>query len=104
MIEHREDKDHGLWPQSEPSEKKSGKNPCGVCQTGVGRNASVVDACPGSTRNIVESKAPCAMIPISAVLAAYDRRVPVKEVLVDDETVKAVPELSGRHAFCWRRL
>ena len=38
--------------------KKSGKNPCGVCQTGVGRNASVVDACPGSTRNIVESKDP----------------------------------------------
>ena len=93
MSEHREDKDHGLWPQSEPSEKKSGKNPCGVCQTGVGRNASVVDACSGSTRNAVESKAPCAVIPISAVLAAYERHVPVKEVLVDDETVKAVLEL-----------
>ena len=52
-----------------------------------------MDACPGSTRNAVESKVPRAMIPISAVLAAYERRVPVKEVLVDEETVKAVPEL-----------
>ena len=52
-----------------------------------------MDACPGSTGNAVESKAPCAVIPISAALAAYERRVPVKEVLVDDETVKAVPEL-----------
>ena len=36
----------------------------------------VVDACPGSTRNAVESKASCAVIQISAVLAAYERRVP----------------------------
>ena len=30
--------------------------------------SSVVDACPGSTRNAMESKAPCAVILISAVL------------------------------------
>ena len=32
--------------------------------------SSVVDASPGSTRNAVESKAPCVVILISAVLAA----------------------------------
>ena len=53
-------------------------------------------ACPGSTRNAVESKAPCALILISDVLAArpIDGRL-VKEVQVDDETVEAVPE------FCY---
>ena len=35
-----EDKDHGLCPQSEP-----GKNTCGVCQTGVGRNAVFRGGC-----------------------------------------------------------
>ena len=77
LSEHREDKDHGLWSQSEPSEQNLERNPCGVCQTGVGRNAvSVVDACPGSTRNAVEPKAPCTVIMISAVLAALEMRVP----------------------------
>ena len=38
--------------------------------------SSVVDACPGSTRNAMESKAPCAVILITAVLAALERRVP----------------------------
>ena len=57
--------------------KKSGKDPCGVCQTGVGRNAIFCGgaACPGSTRNAVESKAPCALIQISDVLAAWERHV-----------------------------
>ena len=32
--------------------------------------SSVVDACPGSSRNATESKAPCAVILITAVLAA----------------------------------
>ena len=54
----------------------------------------MVDACPGSTRNAVESKAPCAVILITAVLAAIDGRL-VKEVLVDGEKVGAVPE------FCY---
>ena len=31
---------------------------------------SVVDACPGSTRDAMESKAPCAVILITVVLAA----------------------------------
>ena len=31
---------------------------------------SVVDACPGPIRNAMESKAPCAVILISAMLAA----------------------------------
>ena len=52
--------------------KKSGKDPCGVCQTGVGRNAAV---CPGSPRNAVESKAPYALILISDVLAVWERHV-----------------------------
>ena len=30
--------------------------------------SSVVDACPGSTRNAMESKAPCAVILITAVM------------------------------------
>ena len=55
--------------------------------------SSVVDACPGSTRNAVASKAPCAVILISAVLPALERLV--KEVLVDDEKVEAVPD------FCY---
>ena len=38
--------------------------------------SSVVDACTGSTRNAVGSKAPCAVILISAVLAAEERRIP----------------------------
>ena len=38
--------------------------------------SSVVDACPGSTRNAMESKAPCAVILISAVLAGKERCVP----------------------------
>ena len=52
--------------------KKTGKNPCGDCQRGVGRNAVF---CGGCLSWIVASKAPCAVIPISAVLAAYERRV-----------------------------
>ena len=32
--------------------------------------SSFVDVCPGPTRNAMESKAPCAVILISAVLAA----------------------------------
>ena len=32
--------------------------------------SSVVDDCPGSTRNAVESKVPCAVILILALLAA----------------------------------
>ena len=85
MSEHGEDKDHGLWSQSEPSEKKSGKNPCGVCQTGVGRNAVF---CGGCVSWILESKAPSVVILISAVLALGKARPIngrlVKEVLVDD--------------------
>ena len=33
-------------------------------------SSSVMDACPESTRNAVESNAPCAVILILAVLAA----------------------------------
>ena len=47
--EHGEDKDHGLWPQSGPSEK---------IWKSLWRLeemlSSVVAACPGSTRNAVE--------------------------------------------------
>ena len=43
--------------------KKSGKDPCGVCQKGVGSNAtSVVAACAGYTRNAVASRVPCALL------------------------------------------
>ena len=44
LCEHGEDKDHGLWPQSEPSEKKL-RRIRGVCQTGVGRNAVFCGGC-----------------------------------------------------------
>ena len=72
--------------------KKSGKNPCGVCQTGVGRNAVFCDGCLSW---ILESKAHSALILISAVLAHPINGRLVKEVLVDDKKVEAVPE------FCY---
>ena len=57
--------------------------------------SSVVDAYPGSTRNAVESKVFCAVLLISAdclgkASPIYGRLV--KEVLVDDKKVEAVPE------------
>ena len=57
--------------------------------------SSVMDACPGSTRNAVESRYPdfiCAGCLGKA--RPIDGRL-VKEVLVDDEKVEAVPE------FCY---
>ena len=96
-----ENKDHGLWPQSEPSGKKCEKNPCGVCQTGVGRNAVFCGGClswihkkcsgiKGSLcRDTDFSCAGCL-----GKARPIDGRL-VKEVLVDDEKVEAVPE------FCY---
>ena len=56
---------------------------------------SVVDACPGSTRNAMESKAPCAgCAGCLGKACPIDGRL-VKEVLVDGEKVEAVPE------FCY---
>ena len=49
--------------------------------------SSLVDACPGSTRNAVESKAPCAI----GKARPKDGTL-VKEVLVDEEKDEAVPE------------
>ena len=96
MSEHGEDKDHGLCPQSEP-----GNNPCGVCQTGVGRNAVFRAGClswvhkkcngiKGSLRRDPDySCAGCL-----GKARPIDGRL-VKEVLVDGEKVEAVPE------FCY---
>ena len=101
MYEHGEDKDHGLWPQSEPSEKKNLERIRGVCQTGVGRNVVFCGGC----LSWIHKK--CSGIECSlrrdhdfscasclGKARPIDGRL-VKEVLVDDETVKAVPE------FCY---
>ena len=94
MYEHGEDKDHGLWPQSEPSEKNL-ERIRGVCQTGVGRNAVFCGGCLSwihkKCRGIKFSCAGCL-----GKARPIDGRL-VKEVLVDDETVEAVPE------FCYLR-
>ena len=96
MSEHGEDKDHGLCPQSEP-----GKNPCGICQTGVGRNVVLSGGClswvhkkcngiKGSLRRDPDySCAGCL-----GKARPIDGRL-VKEVLVDGEKAEAVPE------FCY---
>ena len=62
--------------------------------------SSVVDACPGSTRNAMESKAPCARDPNFSCAGCIGKARTIdgrlgKEVLVDDEKVEAVPE------FCY---
>ena len=100
LCEHGEDKDHGLWPQSEPSEKNL-ERIHGVCQTGVGRNGVFCGGClswihkkcsgiKGSLhRDHDFSCAGCL-----GKARSIDGRL-VKEVLVDDETVEAVPE------FCY---
>ena len=79
--------------------KKSGKNPCGVCQTGVGRNAVFCDGC----LSWIHKK--CSGIKCSlhrdldfSCAGCLGKARPldgklVKEVLVDDETVEAVPEV-----------
>ena len=61
--------------------------------------SSVMDACPGSTKNAVALKDPCA-VPDFSCAACLGKTRPidgrlVKEVLVDDEKVEAVPE------FCY---
>ena len=94
MYEHGEDKDHGLWPQSEPSEKNL-ERIRGVCQTGVGRNAVFCGGC----LSWIHKK--CSGIKFSCAgclgkARPIDGRL-VMEVLVDDETVEAVPE------FCYLR-
>ena len=94
MYEHGEDNDHGLWPQSEPS-KNNLERICGVCQTGVGRNAVFCGGClswihkkcsgiKGSLRR--DHDFSCAGCLGKA--RPIDGRL-VKEVLVDDETVEA---------------
>ena len=72
LSEHGEDKDHGLWPQSEPSEKiwKGSL----WCLSDRCRKKCI--ACPRSTRSAMESKTHCALIVISDVIAAWERRVP----------------------------
>ena len=72
--EHGEDKDHGLWPQSGPSEK-IWKGSLWRLSDRCRKKSSVKAACPGSTRNAVESKAPYALILISDVLNVWERHV-----------------------------
>ena len=94
--EHGEDKDHGLWPQSGPSEKI-----CGVCQTGVGRNAIFCGGCLSWIHKKCSGiKGPLRPDPDFRCARCQGKARPidgrlVKEVQVDDETVEAVPE------FCY---
>ena len=102
MSDHGEDTDYGLWPQYEPSEKKqSGKNPCGVCQTGVGINAVFCGGClflihkkysgiKGSLHRDTDFSCAGCLGKVRSIDGIL-----VKEVLVDDEKVEAVPE------FCY---
>ena len=54
--------------------KESGKDPFGVCQTGVGSNAiSVTDACARYTRNTVAFRTPCSMILISGAPVSLEQ-------------------------------
>ena len=50
-----DDKDHGILPQSGPSEKNLERSLWRL--TGVGKMLHLVDAFPGSIRNAAESKA-----------------------------------------------
>ena len=55
---------------------KSGKDPRGVCQTSVGRNAIFCGGCLSwINKKPVESNAPCALIQISDVIATWKRHV-----------------------------
>ena len=80
--------------------KKTGKNSCGVCQTGVGRNAVFCGGClswihkkcngiKGSLRRDPDFSCLGKVRPLDGRLGL------VKEVLVDDQKVEAVQE------FCY---
>ena len=87
----------GLIP--EPSEKKSGKNPCGVCQTGGGRNVVFCGGCLSWIHKKCSGiKGPLGRGPDFSCAGCLGKVRPidgrlVKEVLVDEEKVEAVPEL-----------
>ena len=91
-------KTNGLCPQSEPSEKKSGKNPCGVCQTGVGRNAVFCGECLSWIHKTCNGiKGSLRRDPDYSCAGCLGKARPingrlVKEVLVDGKKVEAVPE------------
>ena len=94
--------------------KKSGKDPCGFCQTGVGRNAIFCGGCLSWIHKKCSGiKGPLRPDPDFRCARWLGKARPidgrlVKEVQFDDETVEAVPEfcyiVSRRHAFCWRWL
>ena len=81
--------------------KKSGKDPCGVCQTGVGRNAIFCGGCLSWIHKKCSGiKGPLRPDPDFRCARCLGKARPidgrlVKEVQVDDETVEAVPE------FCY---
>ena len=81
--------------------KKSGKDPCGVCQTGVGRNAIFCGGCLSWIHKKCSGiKGPLRPDPDFRYARCLGKARPidgrlVKEVQVDDETVEAVPE------FCY---
>ena len=82
---------------------QSGKNPCGVCQTGVGRNAVFCGGCLSWTHKKCSGmKGPLRSDPDFSCAGCLGKVRPidgrlVKEVLVDKEKVEAVPE------FCYLR-
>ena len=81
--------------------KKSGKDPCGVCQTGVGRNAIFCGGCLSWIHKKCSGiKGPLHPDPDFRCARCLGKARPidgrlVKEVQVDDEKVEAVPE------FCY---
>ena len=86
------------------SDPQSGKDSCGVCQTGVGRNAIFYGVCLSWIhKKCSEIKSP--LPPVSdfrcAPCLGYARPIDgrlVKEVQVNDKYVEAVPEFCY---FCW---
>ena len=97
LSEHGEDKDHGLWPQTEPSEKNLERT------SGVGRNAVFCCGCLSSIHKKCSGiKGSLRRDPDFSCAACLGKARPidgrlVKEVLVDDEIFEAVPE------FCYLR-
>ena len=94
LSEHGEDKDHGLWPQTEPS-KKSGENPrcrkkCRLLWWMLSWIHKKCSGIKGSLRRGPDFS--CATCLGKA--RPIDGRL-VKEVLVDGEKVESVPE------FCY---
>ena len=95
LSEHGEDKDHGLWPQTEPSEKNL-EGTLGVGRNAVfcGRYLSWIHKKCSGIKGSLRRDPDFSCAACLGKARPIDGRL-VKEVLVDGEKVEAVPE------FCY---